>query len=243
MRIHRIAIPKSKLVAIPPTERVFFIQLGHICNELSFFNKLLIFTSNQAGEGLDRKTMTTQSLIVARVFIGKVFEAWEMLKRDFFRSKLSKELEPSLSDDGKAALDQLKKYFGGSNLLATIRNKFSFHYFSKIIEKSFSAFGDDKVFELYLAKNYANTLHYFSEEIVSTGMLDKTGKSTQQEAMDQLVGDLVDVSGKITDFTGHALAAIFERNLGQSWDEFETDSIDVETESDLEEFKIPFFFE
>ena len=45
----------------------------------------------------------------------------------------------------------------------------------------------------------------------------------------------------LIDFTGHTMAAIFERHLGKSWEDFETEAIEVDTPSSLDRFKSPFF--
>ena len=64
-------------------------------------------------EGVEGKGMTVQSMIVARIFIGKVFESWLMLERHLFKTKLMLELDSLLSEEAKNTLSELKKYFGG----------------------------------------------------------------------------------------------------------------------------------
>jgi len=241
MKVYRVVVPKDKLFAMPEAERVLLIQLGHLCNELSFFNKLLLFTSDLNTRGVERYAMVTQSMIVARVFIGKIFEAWRMIERDFFGSRLSKGLEPALSEDGKQALSMLKVHFGQSNLISKIRNTYSFHYASDNIESALKSLPGDKSLEAFLGENYSNTLHYFCEEIVSSGMLTVSGETDPQRAMDRIIGELVEVSGHFIDFTGHTMAAIFERHFGQSLADFETEELEVAAPSSLDSFKIPFF--
>jgi len=243
MKISRIEIPKKKLMDIPEVERIFLIQLGHISNELNFLNKLLIFTGDTKKTGPERKAMTMQSLVIVRIFVGKLFESWKMLERDYFRAKLSVEYDRVLSVDGKSSLDYLKNYFKGKNLITSIRNKYSFHYDSDDFGDAVSSFDEDKKFELYLGENYSNTLHFFSEEIMTVGMLKLTGEKDVQKSMDKLIGELVAVSGKFIDFAGHALTSIFDKYLGESLNDFISEEINITTEADLELFKIPFFVE
>jgi hypothetical protein len=241
MKVYRVVVPNDKLLGMPETERVLLVQLGHLCNELSFFNKLLVFASDLTARGMERYAMVTQSMIITRVFIGKIFEAWRMMERDFFGSRLSKELEPALSQNGKEALSKLKRYFGQSNLISTIRNTYSFHYDADNIEATLRTLPTDKPLEMFLGENYSNTLHYFCEEIVSTAMLSAASETEPQKAMDRIIGELVEVSGYLIDFTNHTMAAIFERHLGKSWEDFETEDIEVDTPFSLDGFKIPFF--
>jgi hypothetical protein len=241
MKVYRLVFPKDKLLGMPETERVLLVQLGHLCNELIFFNKLLLFATDLNAQGVERYAMITQSMIVARVFIGKIFEGWRMMERDFFGSRLSKELEPALSEDGKEALSKLKRYFGQSNLISTIRNTYSFHYGSDNIEPTLRAMPADRPLEMFLGENYSNTLHYFCEEIVSIAMLRDSGETELKKAMDRIIGELEEVSGYLIDFTGHTMMAIFERHFGRSLEDFETKEIEVDTPLSLDSFKIPFF--
>ncbi len=174
MEVFEINITKSQLESLPKEERTLVLQFGHVCNELSFLNKLLLIVSDTETEGLRNSGMVAQSMIVARIFIGKVFEAWRMLERDFFSSKLSKEIEPLLPEEGKNNLKQLKQYFGKSNLISIIRNQYSFHYISDHMKDILKPFDDKRTFKLIVGPGYANTLHHFSEEIISTSMLSKT---------------------------------------------------------------------
>lgn len=175
MDVYEIKITKAQLQSLPEAERILVLQFGHVCNELSFLNKLLLLVSDTETKGLEKKAMATQAMIVARLYIGKVFEAWRMIQRDYFGSQLSKTLDAELDDQGKRSLEALKTYFGGNNLLSSIRNDFSFHYWAEHLPKTMSAFDDSREFQLILGGAYANTLHKFSEEFVTVAMLEATG--------------------------------------------------------------------
>jgi len=242
MKIYEIKLTKAQFLSLPENERALFFQLGHVFNELSFLNKLLYMVSDLDLEGIEKKGMTAQSMIVARIFIGKVFESWRMLQKQLFKSKLMLELEPHLPDEAKNALDELNGYFGKNNLLPTIRNEFSFHYSSKHIDEVFNTTENEKEFSLILGSTDANTLHDYAEQIVSFGMLQKTNEESWRAAMDKMIGDLVKTSGLLKTFVGHASAAIFHLRLGKSWSDFNCVEHELKYANDLEEFKIPFFF-
>ena len=241
MKVYVTKITKQQLLNIPETERVLFLQFGHTCNELTFFNKLLMFVSDPNTHGVENKGMVVQSMIVARVYIGKVFETWRMLENDLFSTNLMPDLITNLPEEAKISLDNLKQYFGRNNLLSTIRNKFSFHYLSDHINETLESFDDNKEFTLILGKAYANTVHHFAEEIVSVAMLEKTKKPTAKEAMDILIGDLVNVGGEMINFLGQALTTIFIMRVGQDWHEFEWKDYEITSEVKLNEFTIPYF--
>lgn len=243
MDVYEIKITKSQLQSLPEAERILVLQFGHVCNELSFLNKLLLMVSDTKTKGLEKKAMATQAMIVARLYIGKVFEAWRMIQRDYFGSQLSKTLDTELDEEGKKSLKALKSYFGKNNLLSCIRNDFSFHYWAEHLPKAMDAFDDSREFQLILGGAYANTLHNFSEEFVTVAMLQASGESEAQAAMDRVIGDLVSIGGKMIDFLGHGLAAVFQNRLGKSWEDFEYTVHKIEPKESIETFKVPFFFQ
>lgn len=243
MDVYEIRISKKQLQSLPDVERVLVLQFGHVCNELSFLNKLLLIVSDTASQGLKKKAMVTQAMIVVRLYAGKIFEAWKMLERDYFKSQLSRSLDAKLSPEGKRSLGALKTYFGRNNLLSSVRNDFSFHYWSKHFPEAMNAFDDSREFYLILDKASANTLHSYSEDFVTVAMLQASGESEPQAAMDKVFGDLLFVGGKMIDFLGHGLVAVFENRLGKSWKDFEYTVYKIEPDADIEKFKLPFFFE
>lgn len=221
MDVYEVRITKKELQSLPDAERILVLQFGHVCNELSFLNKLLLMVSDTKTEGLERKAMVAQAMIVIRLYIGKVFEAWRMLERDYFGSQLSRSLDTKLSPEGKSSLDALKVYFGKKNLLSSIRNDFSFHYWAEHLPKAMNACDDSREFQVILGETYANTLFKFSDEFVPRGMLEASGESEPEAAMDKVVEDLVSVGGKTIHFLAHGLVAVFENCLGKSWKDLE----------------------
>ena len=233
MKVYEIKLTTQQLSRLPKLERPLFFQLGHVFNEISFLNKLLLLVSNTNAVGLERKGMAAQSMIVARIFIGKVFEAWLMIERELLKTKLMPDLDKHLPDEAKQALQNLKKYFGKNNLLSAIRNKFSFHYLSEHIDEILDTFEDNREFKLIIGNSNANTLHDFAEEIVTFAMLQKTGEQSAQSAMDRIIGDLVETSGTLLTFIGHLSAAIFHLRFGKSWDDFHWIEHEVEAPKNL----------
>lgn len=242
MDVYEITITKAQLQSLPNVERVLVLQFGHVSNELTFLNKLLLMVSDTRTNGLENKAMAAQAMIVIRLYIGKVFEAWRMLERDYFGSPLSKTLDAALDPEGKNSLQVVKTYFGKKNLLSSIRNDFSFHYWAKHLPKAMNAFDESRKFKLILGEAYANTLHKYSEDFVTVAMLEASGESEPQAAIDKVVGDLVSIGGKMNNFLLHGLAAVFLNRLGKSWEDFEYIVHKIEPTQNIEKFKVPFFF-
>lgn len=240
MKLNKITINKKQLSLIPERERTLLIQIGHLSNEISFFHKLLIISYKKSDSDIERKVHTSQASIIARVYIGKLFEGWQILKENFIDTELFKEYEPKLPDPGRLALQNLMKYFGTRNLIVKIRNNFSFHFPSqKLLKRQFEMIEDSAEFLIFIAEEIANSHYYMSEEIVSQAMLNMVDAGTLQEAMDIIYRDLLEVSKWLVDFNGNCLVAILDRYF--ELDQFEIEAIEVGEPPKINEITIPFF--
>src|SRR5215510_7875427 len=150
MKVYEIPISKRQLDAIPADERVFFFQIGHLANELSTLNRLLLFVSNSNGiTDLERRARNAQAMLLIRLCSGKLFEGWQMLQRDFFGSKLSKEYEPLMDESGRNSLTEIKRYFSKSNLIKDIRDNFAFHYSAEDLRNQIERINDNDALYIY----------------------------------------------------------------------------------------------
>jgi hypothetical protein len=233
-------ITKQELEAMPEEERVFFVLNGHFLNEISMLNKWLIFIDLRAEPEVLRRAQVAQGLLIARLFIGKLLEGWRMLERAFFGTALSRQYIPKLDSTGSAALDNLGRYFGKSNILQDIRNNFSFHYDNAEVGKNFSLLPESYASELYLGPDYANSLNWACEEIVSRAMLNVTGNTDPQAALNLIMADLTRVSGWFFDFCGSVMVVATERLLGERWEEA-TEQIDIGEPKLLDAVGLPYF--
>lgn len=242
MDIKKITITKKQFDLLPEKEKVFFVQLGHLQNEITTLTKLLIFSKSRSETEVIKKAYTMQESLIARMSIGKLHEGWNLLQKNFFGSGLSKKYEPKLPLQGQKSLESLKKYFGGKKLLSDIRNNFSFHNPSfDEINKQLKAIPDDTEFQLFLGKDYATTNYYMAEEIVLNTMLNYVKKTTLQDAMNEIFKDLAEVSGWFIGFSGYCMVALLDEFMGP--DELKMETIEVEGQGKVKDITIPFFVE
>jgi hypothetical protein len=242
MDIKKITISKKQFNLLPEKEKVFFVQLGHLQNEINTLVKLLLFSEGKYDTDVIKKAYTMQKSLIARMSIGKLHEGWNLLQKSFFGSGLSKKYEPKLPLQGQKSLKALKKYFGGKNLISDIRNNFSFHSPSlDEIEKQISAIPEDTEFQLFLGEDYATTNYYMAEEIVLNAMLNHVKKTTLQDAMNEIFSDLAKVSGWFVGFSGHCMVVLLDEFMGP--DKLKMESIEVESQGKIKDITIPFFVE
>jgi hypothetical protein len=116
-------------IKMTPAERGLFLLFGYASNQVNVLWKLVIVATNETPENpIEQRISGAQSQIVVRLLIGVLFEAWRLVQGRLLGSELGKEFVPQLNGAATAALDRLKKAFGGSNMISAFRNDFPFHH-------------------------------------------------------------------------------------------------------------------
>ena len=153
--IYQLTLTKKSLAAMPPAERRLLLLLGHATNEISVLQKLIL-VSGQFGtphKFVDH-VQSGQTLILMRVLIGKLYEAWELFKTRFQADQqIRTRDQPKFNAEALAALADLNKHFSTHSPLRLIRNRFSFHYKDEgdLVEQSFQQIPDAEAWEFYLS--------------------------------------------------------------------------------------------
>lgn len=113
---------------MPTDERALLILLGYVANQTTLLSKLVIFSSNRTPAGVEQALCGAQVHMLARLAIGVLNEGWELISKRFLGSPIGRDYRPRLDAVGAAALDQLQKDFGGSNIINKIRSNYAFHH-------------------------------------------------------------------------------------------------------------------
>jgi hypothetical protein len=244
MIIYKVVVSKKQLSLFPEKERVLFIQIGHLANELTILMKLLIYAYKDCSLDVIKKAYTMQASVIARICIGKIFEGWRLLESNLFASSISKKYEAKFSTAGSQALQNLKRYFGRKNFISEIRNRFSFHNPSfEDIKDLLDSIPEEAELHMYLGTEQANSNYYLSEEIISRAMLNYVEGNNLQQAMDRMYKELIEVNGWFVEFCGHCMVALAEEYWGQGMQHIVVEKVNVESQGKIEEFTIPFFVE
>jgi len=242
MKVYEIPISKQQLDSIPADARLFFIQLGHLANELSTLNRLLLFVSNTTGTTeLERRARNSQALLLVRLCSGKLFEGWQMFQRDYFGSKLSKEYDRLLDESGKNSLTEIKQYFSKNNLIKDIRDNFAFHYSSDDLKIQLQHTKDTGTLYVYLGYAHGNSFYSFADVLVGSAMLSKVQGADPQQAMDALFADPIKAIKWFLDFIGSCMIILAEKYLGTTLDTLGTNTIEVPNTKKWEDVQVPFF--
>jgi hypothetical protein len=241
MKVYEIPISKQQLDSIPTDERLFFIQIGYLANELSTLNRLLLFVSNTTGTTeLETRARNSQALLLVRLCSGKLFEGWQMLQRDYFGSKLSKEYDRLLQESGKNNLTEIKRYFSKSNLIKDIRDNFAFHYPSDDLQHQLECTKDTGTLYIYLGYAHGNSFYSFADVLVGSAMLSKVQGTDPQQVIDALFADPINAIKWFLDFIGSCMIILVEKYLGTTLEALSTNIIEVPNTKKLD-VQVPFF--
>ncbi len=239
MKLSKINIPKSKLDTIPEIEQVFFIQLMHFLSELNILQKCVIVSSNKLASltTIEKRGQISQAHFFIRILAGKLYEGWEMLRKDVLKTQLSREYENLFSQKGKESLSELIVYFNDeNNLVRLIRNKFAFHYDKEKIKEEIDKIPQEELLEMYISENRVNYLYSISDTIVNWAILNSIDSSNSQRAMDILIGEIaIKVSGWFREFCGDCVRIIYEKL------ELDCTEVEISEPPSIDEVKLPYF--
>jgi hypothetical protein len=197
----RVPLSKDRLRAMPKEERALFFLLGYAANQIILFQRLVIFSTNKTpSEEAEQKISGAQSQMLARFMIGILHEAWKLVGTRFLASPIGKEFRPKLNPAGQAALVELNKHFGGSNLISKLRNNVAFHHpFESDMEAGFDAAVNDKNWDndwnWYFSEATWNSFYFASDVVVLHGILTSIGETDLVAAQQKIMDEAKHVAG------------------------------------------------
>jgi len=252
IRVVQIPLPKDQLRAVSKEERSLFLLLGYAANQITMLQKLMIFSSNKTpSETVEQPISGAQTQMLVRLLVGALHEAWLLIQKRFLGVPLGREYQDRLNHTGREALDGLKKYFGTSNILNTLRNNYAYHHpYDEDIDDAFIvAFGDDQsddYWSLYLSESSINSFHFASDVVIVHGMMNATKATDLLAAQERITRDASLVAKLLTEFILDFSAAFVAKHFSVGNTQCEIlgrEQASVKTAPSLLEFWLPFYFE
>jgi hypothetical protein len=197
----RVSLPKTRLRAMPKEERALLFLLGYAANQLILFQRLVIFSTNKTPSvEAEQKISGAQSQMLARFSIGILHETWKLISARFLASPIGNEFAPKLNPVGQEALTQLKKHFGGSNLISKLRNDVAFHHpYESDMDAGFEAAANDKNWDndwnWYFSEATWNSFYFASDFVILHGILTSIGETDLVKAQQKIMDEVKHVSG------------------------------------------------
>jgi hypothetical protein len=244
MQLHHFQLTRKQLDAIPEAERTLIVLLAHAANELSVLAKLLHFSSISLGDhSLLVEARNAQFLTLSRLLAGRIYECWKLLQSAFFQTRLSKSYEPKFDEQARDALEALKKYFGRTNLIENVRNKFAFHYEPSQIAAGYAKLADGDPLDVYLSKANANTLYVFADAIVGRALMESINPLDHSKSVAALLDETSAAIAWLNEVIGACLSTCIELHVGGNLYSLGARIVDIEGAPDWKNISLPFFIE
>lgn len=238
IKLQRYCLALDVLAATPPAERDLFLAFGAVANELILLQKLVLWTPSKARPEPFLQSQITQSMILIRVLGGKLHEAWMLVQRDFFGSKVSSAYDGSLEPEAQAALGFLKKYHSSANILNEVRNEYAFHFSARQFGAGF-AHGVDESLPIYLALQPANNLFYCSELLGNVSLIGERPTMETMARFNALVEEVTILAHEWLKFVGGYISLFLARY--RSVIEDQPEIIELADVPSLDAVAIPWF--
>lgn len=242
MKLYKVELSKENLLSIPEEERIFFIQITNLANEIYVLQKITFFSAKDEEENdVVRGAQNSQAFFLIRLTAGKLWEGWRLLETHFFGTGLSKDYEEKFTDEGKGNLKFLKDYFKSKNLIKLIRDQYAFHYSKEssknildLIEKS----SDTNIFKLFMSKYHGNCFYDISSTLAITSLINVIDEFDYGKGMLTLLTEINNVAENLLHFIGECVLVIAKRYIG-----FAHGEIEIPDHPRMDEVKIPYFVE
>jgi hypothetical protein len=151
--LYEFTISKEALLKIPERERIFFLLLGFVCNEIMILQKIGLAVENTGlkAENVEARSFITQRHFIIRMLLAKLFEGWlKCFSQIFFQSEFCRDYESLLSARTLNGLAELRRFFGQNGYVARLRNNFAFHNASELLDDVIPNTPDTDDWKIYL---------------------------------------------------------------------------------------------
>jgi len=240
MKLYKIQIKTGDLQKIPKKELLFFIQLTNFANEIFCLQKITFFSADvEEKDLLIRRAKNSQALFLIRLTAGKLWEAWMLLETHYHSSVLARDYIEQFSDEAKKDYKYIKKYFGKSNIIKMVRDKYAFHFdpdSSKKVEEVIDALKNDEVFDMYFSEHHGNCFYDMSNTLINESLFSFINESDRNNAIKRLLTEVKDTTKHFLHFVGECVLVFGKKHLGLNAEE-----IEIPDQPSLEDVKIPYF--
>ena len=248
MKIYEIEISREALDKMPVAERTFLLAAAHALNEINTLIKFFRWadpTADGAGNdphGVQARGQLVMSLVTMRLLVGKLHEAYELIRKGYLANQLSKTFNAKLDADAMASLDALNKFFGKKNYLTDVRNVFSFHYTPDQYREQFAKVPQELELAVLAAYDGLNTLFEFGEAITTYTVMSYLEAATQEEAISKLREQSLYVHAHLNRFLQAVVSEMVATYVGATLNELPHKIHEFNAPSSLS-ISIPFFVE
>lgn len=219
LKISKIELTKEDIFSVPTTERVFLVYAGHALNEINILCRMIVFAMPIRRGEAERQIMVGQSQMFLRLLAGKLHEMSSLFDKIYYKSKLAVTMGDTLSEDVKASLKKVKRYFskGKRSAVTSVRNLHAFHYDPMQVDAGLEKLGHKMTLDIYFDENSANTFYGFADNIISSAVMQAIDEKNHSEAFKTLLLEIEDLTKSFQLVLEEVMAKIVERHLSHKF--------------------------
>jgi hypothetical protein len=233
---------KADLEAAPEAERVFFLMITQLSNDLQILWKqmLMAFANPPAGV-VHGQAASTVAMLNLRLLCGRLAEGGRTLHVVF--RNIRDDYEAVFNEKTRAALTDLYALFDDrNNLIKRVRDKVGFHADVAETLEAFAALPAGVALGDYLAFTINNTL-YWSAAVINDAVLRNLTGTDQASAL-QKVMSLAQDTTSLFNTVAFAYTRVFaERYLYAALDNLKDHRETIGDVQPLHELRLPFFLQ
>lgn len=208
VEMYALTVPLEAVKKLSDEQRFAYYMLGHMFNELMCLQKLVSFSLPKHDDRRPARLRPElgQAMFLFRLASGKIWEASKAIReRKQLAKTLVRDVLPRMPD-GKQRLKDLNTAINAAQWLSPLRNGIGFHFptfehwSSHIIPDE--SWVDDTVF---FSSQSGNTYYDAADTVAQAFMFQQYGVTNLKEAVDPLIGQMIDLLGSTNSFLEDAL--------------------------------------
>lgn len=211
-------IPAAKFMALSTELRYCLLVMGHIHDELNWIQRMAFLTTRQPKfrREVQRQGQMMQSLALARLFLAKLLEFWNLLEPagSPLRAFIADNFHPDHADEGVRRLDELSEHFKAEGWLGTVRNKHFMHY--PRLESVRETLEDTQIqwgLEIYHGTRTSNTLYPTSDVLANYAWFRRVNPNSPMDGLGEALDSLTALSRLTLSTLEESIGHFVDRNL------------------------------
>ena len=252
MELGRVTITKDDLDGIPEDERFRFLQILNFLNDINVLQKSIVYSVPEGKiEETDSVVQNGQNTLViclTFVLIGKLCEGWKIVRKLYYETDISENLQSKLSEEGKRDIEYIERFFEENNWFKKIRNNISSHYGDlqedrDIQKRNYDGFSIDEEMFLYVGHSSGNwcsttqlvILHSVLKEI-HDGSTNNSNEFSVPNSLGSLFNDTTDICSRFQSLIQTCLIVFIDKYFSDKFD-----NIEIPDPPRFGDFPFPFF--
>ena len=241
--LNPITLTHEEFQTAPVDERIFYLKIGALSNEISILNKMLLFSIRG---GSDQEVVSRASSTLAalhfRMLAGRLYESRDIITSGYKPLRLR--YRGNKNNELNRTYKLINAYFAvENNFIKLIRHKLAFHTDHHTFTAGVDAIPASETFTDYMCKERGNTLFWSGELALIASLVYISGEKETNGAFQKMFKDITRVAGLMNDFAFLFARSFYDRNFPHKRIMVENETLKIEDCPILMGTSISYFYE